>query len=53
MIYGYARTSTDGQSVEAEAHHLTAAGDRNYLESACGERIAAHGPAADFLVGQQ
>jgi DNA invertase Pin-like site-specific DNA recombinase len=26
MIYGYARVSTDGQSVEAQAQELTAAG---------------------------
>lgn len=39
MNYGYARVSTDGQSVEAQAHQLTAAGcDRVYQEVASGAK---------------
>ena len=39
MIYGYARVSTDGQSVEAQAHQLTAAGcEKLFREIASGAK---------------
>ena len=39
MIYGYARVSTDGQSVEAQAHQLTAAGcEKVFREIASGAK---------------
>jgi DNA invertase Pin-like site-specific DNA recombinase len=39
MIYGYARVSTDGQSVEAQAHQLAAAGcDKMFREIASGAK---------------
>ncbi len=59
MIYGYARVSTDGQSVDAQARQLTEAGcEKVYREVACGARadrarlgrvLAALGPG-DVLV---
>lgn len=39
MIYGYARVSTDGQSVEAQAHQLTAFGcEKIFREVASGAK---------------
>jgi DNA invertase Pin-like site-specific DNA recombinase len=39
MIYGYARVSTDGQSVEAQVEQLTAAGaERVFRETASGAK---------------
>ena len=39
MIYGYARVSTDGQSVAAQVHQLTAAGcDKVFREVASGAK---------------
>jgi DNA invertase Pin-like site-specific DNA recombinase len=41
MIYGYARVSTDGQSVEAQVAALTAAGAvKVYREVASGAKTA-------------
>jgi DNA invertase Pin-like site-specific DNA recombinase len=40
MIYGYARVSTDGQSVDAQVRQLTAAGaTRVYRETASGAKM--------------
>lgn len=39
MIYGYARVSTDGQSVEAQAHQLAVAGcEKVFREIASGAK---------------
>jgi DNA invertase Pin-like site-specific DNA recombinase len=39
MIYGYARVSTDGQSVDAQVKQLRAAGaDQVFRETASGAR---------------
>ena len=42
MIYGYARVSTDGQSVDAQVKQLRAAG----AEKVFGRRRAARAPTA-------
>ena len=40
MLYGYARVSTDGQSVDAQVRHLTKAGcQKIYRETASGAKI--------------
>ncbi len=60
MIYGYARVSTDGQSVDAQVHQLHAAGaDRVFREVASGaetdraqlRRLLDQLDAGDVVVG--
>ena len=47
MIYGYARVSTDGQSVDAQVKQLRAAGaDQVFRETASGARPIARNYAA-------
>ena len=56
MIYGYARVSTDGQSVEAQVAELTAAGASKVLsETASGarsDRAQLRRSSRDFIVKQ-
>jgi len=45
MIYGYARVSTDGQSVDTQVHRLRTAGARKvFREAASGVRAGADRP---------
>ena len=47
MIYGYARVSTDGQSVDAQVRQLTKAGCKKvFREVASGAKTAARSFAA-------